>query len=66
MQLEGEGVGVGVDKFSYTEEMRKRDCEAFEIRMSILKNTLKSLSNLDVKIIGVFGMGGVGKTYNTL
>ncbi|KAJ4721544.1 Retrovirus-related Pol polyprotein from transposon TNT 1-94 [Melia azedarach] len=60
MQLEA----VGVDKISYPEEMRKKDSEAFESRMLVVRDMLNSLSNLDVKIVGVFGMGGVGKIYN--
>ncbi|KAK9206189.1 hypothetical protein WN943_016462 [Citrus x changshan-huyou] len=36
--------------------------EAFESRMSTLKNVQNALLDPDISIIGVYGMGGVGKT----
>ncbi|TXG65716.1 hypothetical protein EZV62_006991 [Acer yangbiense] len=36
--------------------------EAFESRISTLKDILIALSSPDVKMIGVYGLGGVGKT----
>ncbi|KAJ4721769.1 Disease resistance protein [Melia azedarach] len=39
-----------------------KDYEAFESRRSTLTNVVRSLSNPDVKIVGIYGMGGIGKT----
>ncbi|TXG65740.1 hypothetical protein EZV62_007015 [Acer yangbiense] len=36
--------------------------EAFESRMPTLKNILDALSNPDVKMVGIYGSGGIGKT----
>ncbi|KAK3200589.1 hypothetical protein Dsin_024004 [Dipteronia sinensis] len=36
--------------------------EAFKERKYISKNIIDSLSNPDVKMVGIYGMGGIGKT----
>ncbi|TXG69535.1 hypothetical protein EZV62_004470 [Acer yangbiense] len=38
------------------------DYEDFESRRSIVEDVLKALSNSDVHMVGVYGMGGAGKT----
>ncbi|ESR45731.1 hypothetical protein CICLE_v10000228mg [Citrus x clementina] len=39
-----------------------KGCEAFESRLSTLKAIQNALIDVDVGIIGVYGMGGIGKT----
>ncbi|XP_052297111.1 probable disease resistance protein At4g27220 [Citrus sinensis] len=39
-----------------------KGCEAFESRLSTLKAIQNALIDVDVSIIGVYGMGGIGKT----
>lgn len=36
--------------------------EAFDSRMSTIKDVINALSNPSVKMIGIYGMGGIGKT----
>lgn len=36
--------------------------EAFDSRMSTIKDIINALSNPSVKMIGIYGMGGIGKT----
>ncbi|TXG65703.1 hypothetical protein EZV62_006978 [Acer yangbiense] len=56
------------DKVSYCTVPEKmwltsvKGYEAFESRISTLKDILNALSSPDVKLIGVYGLGGVGKT----
>ncbi|KAJ4721772.1 Disease resistance protein [Melia azedarach] len=38
------------------------DFEKFESRKSILMDVISSLSDPDVNIVGIYGMGGIGKT----
>ncbi|TXG66094.1 hypothetical protein EZV62_007369 [Acer yangbiense] len=39
-----------------------KGCEAFESRMSTLENILNALSNPDVNMVSIYGVGGIGKT----
>ncbi|ESR45749.1 hypothetical protein CICLE_v10000221mg [Citrus x clementina] len=50
-----EEAGKFDDRISYR-------CEAFESRLSTLKAIQNALIDVDVSIIGVYGMGGIGKT----
>ncbi|XP_044477797.1 probable disease resistance protein At4g27220 isoform X3 [Mangifera indica] len=42
--------------------LTNKDYEEFESRSSILNDVLKALDDPEVGIIGVYGMGGIGKT----
>ncbi|XP_044477834.1 probable disease resistance protein At4g27220 [Mangifera indica] len=42
--------------------LTNKDYEEFESRRSVFNNVLKSLDDPEVGIIGVYGMGGIGKT----
>ncbi|KAK9218759.1 hypothetical protein WN943_007396 [Citrus x changshan-huyou] len=42
--------------------MSNKDYEAFESRMSILNEIIDALKNPDVSMLGIYGMGGIGKT----
>ncbi|KAJ4721510.1 Disease resistance protein [Melia azedarach] len=39
-----------------------KDFESFESRASTFRNVVSSLSDPDVNIVGIYGMGGIGKT----
>ena len=41
--------------------MSNKDYESFESRPSTLNNILGALKNPDVNMLGVYGMGGIGK-----
>lgn len=43
-------------------EMSNKGYEAFESRRSILEGIMKALKGENINMIGVYGMGGVGKT----
>ncbi|KAH9688216.1 AAA domain-containing protein [Citrus sinensis] len=42
--------------------LSNKDYEAFESRMSTLNDILDALKNPDVNMLGIYGMGGIGKT----
>ncbi|KAH9754248.1 AAA domain-containing protein [Citrus sinensis] len=42
--------------------LSNKDYEAFESRMSTLNGILDALKNPDVNMLGIYGMGGIGKT----
>ncbi|GAY62726.1 hypothetical protein CUMW_220130 [Citrus unshiu] len=42
--------------------MSNKDYEAFESRTSILNEIIDALKNPDVNMLGIYGMGGIGKT----
>ena len=42
--------------------MSNKDYEAFESRTSILNKIIDALKNPDVNMLGIYGMGGIGKT----
>ena len=54
------------DRISYLIPVQKlelaRDYEAFESREHVLKSIMEAMKDPDVKLIGVYGLGGVGKT----
>ncbi|XP_031270765.1 uncharacterized protein LOC116129150 [Pistacia vera] len=45
-----------------TESMYVRGYEAFDSRMQVLQEIMDTLKDVNVNMIGVYGMGGVGKT----
>ncbi|TXG69539.1 hypothetical protein EZV62_004474 [Acer yangbiense] len=65
-EVEKEGNSLG--KVSYRTHPKEPwdqfllDYEDFESRRSIIENVLKELSNSDVDMVGIYGMGGAGKT----
>ncbi|TXG69540.1 hypothetical protein EZV62_004475 [Acer yangbiense] len=65
-EVEKEGNSLG--KVSYRTHPKEPwdqfllDYEDFESRRSIVENVLKELSNSDVDMVGIYGMGGAGKT----
>ncbi|KAK2643917.1 hypothetical protein Ddye_019112 [Dipteronia dyeriana] len=65
VELLGEGSFERVSYVTIPEETWLRSSkgfESFESRMPTLKVIIDELSNPDVKIVGLYGVGGIGKT----
>ncbi|XP_044477768.1 uncharacterized protein LOC123205035 isoform X2 [Mangifera indica] len=54
--------GVSLPTTHEDNRLTNKDYEEFESRMSIFNDVLKALGDPEVGIIGVYGMGGIGKT----